>query len=108
MPIPYQQLYGAALALLGALLLVGCKDADEQRAKDLPAAPATAKLDARDSVVGTPAAVPTEEAPATTPPVKTDMSKTQQSEAMPLPGQANDHSTLSPQASQKVKAVQRP
>jgi hypothetical protein len=108
MHIAYQQRHGAALALLGALLIVGCKDADEQRAKDLPAPPATARFDATDSVVGTPAAAPTAPAPATTSPVKTDMSQAQQSEAMPLPGQANDHSTLSPQASQKVKAVQRP
>ncbi len=104
MHIAYHQRYGVAIALLAALLIVGCTDADEQYAKDLQPPPATAKFDAKVSVVGTPAAAPT----ATTSPVKTDMSKTQQSEALPLPGQANDHSTLSPQASQEAMAVQRP
>ena len=39
--------------------------------------------------------------PATTSTAKSAISKDQQSSAMPLPGQANDHSTLSPKASQK-------
>jgi hypothetical protein len=108
MHIAYHQRYCIALALLATLAVLGCKDADGQRAQAPPAPAATAQYDTPISVVGTPAAAPTAEAPATTSPVKTDMSRAQQSEAMPLPGQANDHSTLSPQASQKVKAVQRP
>lgn len=34
-------------------------------------------------------------------PVKSDITKQQQSNQMPMPGQANDHSTLDPNATQK-------
>lgn len=52
-----------------------------------------------------PAAIPPNAAaePATTnaSPVKSDITKQQQSNQMPMPGQANDHSTLDPSATQK-------
>lgn len=65
----------------------------------VPATPTVSSLP--NSVVGTVPAGSTKEAAATTSPVKSQMSKEEESAAMPLPGQANDHSTLSPQASQK-------
>lgn len=52
------------------------------------------------NVLGVEAAGPTKEAAATTSPAKSDMSKEQQSSAMPMPGQANDHSVLRPKPAQ--------
>ena len=45
---------------------------------------------------------PVKETAGTTSSAKSDVSKAQQANAMPLPGQANDHSTLSPKATQKA------
>lgn len=87
--------------MFAALLATGCteKTSPLHKAK---AAPATAAdVDPRSKVIGIEPAGPTREAPATASPAKSDISKTQQSTAMPMAGQANDHSTLSPQATQK-------
>lgn len=58
-----------------------------------------------DQVGVQPAVIPPNEAaePANTnvSPVKSDITKQQQSNQMPMPGQANDHSTLDPSATQK-------
>lgn len=51
------------------------------------------------TVLGVEPAGPTRDAAATTSKAKTDVSKEQQSTAMPLPGQANDHSVLIPPGS---------
>lgn len=51
------------------------------------------------SVLGVEPAGATREAATTTSKAKTDVSKEQQSTAMPLPGQANDHSVLLPPGS---------
>jgi hypothetical protein len=70
--------------------------------------PATTTLDSRSQVVGVTPAEPTPvTATATTaitpadPRAKTDLTKAQQSSAMPMPGQANDHSTLAPNTTLK-------
>jgi hypothetical protein len=90
-----------AVAILAALSAVACTDKATSPSK-AQAPPATAAdIDPRSKVVGVEPAGPTKEAPATTSPAKSSISKAQQSSAMPLPGQANDHSTLSPKASQK-------
>ncbi len=51
------------------------------------------------TVLGVEPAGATREPAATTSKAKTDVSKEQQSTAMPLPGQANDHSVLLPAGS---------
>jgi hypothetical protein len=54
--------------------------------------------------VGTLPEAPTTGASSNSSGAKSDVSKSQQSNDMPMPGQANDHSTLSPNASQKANA----
>ena len=89
------------LILLCALGLMACTDKNTSTSA-AGAAPATAANAASGpSVVGTEPAGPTKEAPATTSNAKSDVTKAQQSSAMPMDGQVNDHSTLSPQATQK-------
>ena len=91
-----------ASVLIGALLSTGCSESTNPvKAKDKAAPATSADIDPRSKVVGVVPAGPTPEAPATTSTAKSDISKAQQSTAMPLPGQANDHSTLSPKATQK-------
>jgi hypothetical protein len=41
-------------------------------------------------------------------PVKSDITQQQQSNQMPMPGQANDHSTLDPRATQKNQKTVTP
>ena len=92
----------AMLAVLAVLSAVGCTDKSTLPSTNAKTPPATAAdIDPRSKVIGVEPAGPTKEATATTSTAKSDISKTQQSSAMPLPGQANDHSTLSPKASQK-------
>jgi hypothetical protein len=69
----------------------------------LPQPAATASdTSSQSSVVGTVPAGPTKDIQPDTSAAKSDISKTQQSNNMPMPGQANDHSTLAPNASQKA------
>ena len=91
----------APFALLFIVSLFGCTDK--------PASPAKAKTstaaenDPRAKVIGVVGnAEAVKETPGTTSTAKSDVSNTQAANAMPLPGQANDHSTLSPKASQKA------
>ena len=74
----------------------------------LPQPAATASdTSSQSSVVGTVPAGPTKDIQAGTSAAKSDISKTQQSNDMPMPGQANDHSTLAPNASQKADTKSR-
>lgn len=96
-----------AVAILAALAAMGCTDKGTSTF-EAKAPPATAAgIDPRSKVIGVEPAGPTRETPATTSTAKSDLSKTQESSAMPMPGQANDHSTLSPKASQKANATGR-
>ena len=96
-----------AIIILAAALSASCSDA----VAPMPAvrAPAATASDtaSQSSVVGTVPAGPTKEPPATTSAAKSDISKAQQSDSMPMPGQANDHSTLAPNATQKANATKR-
>ena len=85
----------AAAAILIALLVAGCTD------KSVPSTGTVAENDPRAKVLGVTSDAPAIETPGTTSTAKSDLSKAQQANAMPLPGQANDHSTLSPKATQK-------
>ncbi|OGB68147.1 MAG: hypothetical protein A2496_00285 [Burkholderiales bacterium RIFOXYC12_FULL_60_6] len=91
-----------AAILLAATLLAGCSDTVAPTpAVQLPAASAS-DTSAQTTLVGTVPAGPTSEVPATASAAKTDLTKAQESSAMPMPGQANDHSTTSPKATQKA------
>jgi hypothetical protein len=57
------------------------------------------------SLVGPVPAAPASDAAAANAGANTDLTQAQQSSAMPLPGQANDHSTTSPKASQKANTT---
>ena len=61
-----------------------------------------AESDPRAKVLGVEHVGTAKETVGTASSAKSDISKTQQDSAMPLPGQANDHSTLSPKATQKA------
>ena len=95
-PFFHSESLAMVLAVLTCLALVACSD------KSAPAAPVSAPpmseaaTTPTTTVLGVPPAGPSAEPATTTSPDKTDMSKAQQSSAMPMPGQANDHSVLSP------------
>lgn len=85
----------AVIFLLSALS-VGCSDTVT------PMPMPTVERPAQTTLVGTVPAEPVREDPATASAAKTDLTKAQQSSAMPMPGQANDHSTLAPKTTQKT------
>ena len=88
-----------ALAMLSALTLaVGCTEQGIQTG-GIKAAPV--ETDPRAKVLGVDQHTPAQETPQTTSTAKSDLTTAQQRNAMPPPGQTNDHSTLSPKASQK-------
>ena len=89
-----------AIVTTAMFAVLGCteKAAPPIKAK----APASsADIDPRSQVICVEASGPAQNTPQTTSAAKSDISKTQEANAMPLAGQANDHSTLSPKASQK-------
>ncbi|MCY7389857.1 MAG: hypothetical protein LH481_17680 [Burkholderiales bacterium] len=91
----------AVITLLAALTAAGCTDKPAVSPKT--ETPTAAQNDPRAKVVGVAATgEPAKETPGTTSAAKSDVSKAQAATAMPLPGQANDHSTLSPKPSQKA------
>jgi len=91
-----------AAVLLAATLLASCSDKVEPTpAVDLPAASASDTA-GQTTLVGTVPAAPTSESAASAAADESDLSKAQESTAMPLPSQANDHSTAAPNASQKA------
>ena len=96
-----------AAVVLAATLLVSCSDAVSPKpAAQAPAATAS-DITSQSTMVGTVPAGATKEAPATTSAATSDISKTQQSNSMPMPGQANDHSTPAPNATQKANTPAR-
>lgn len=95
------------LAIFAALSLVGCKDKPASPFKLNTPAATSADIDPRSKVIGIESAGPAKETAATMSPAKSDVSKAEESRAMPLPGQVNDHSTLSPKASQKPAGTTR-
>ncbi len=96
---------GAALvAVLFAVSSFGCTEKTASPIKaDVPLNSEPASTPST-TVLGVEPGAPTREAAATTSKAKTDVSKEQQSSAMPLPGQANDHSVLLPAASPQRSA----
>ena len=93
-----------SIALLVAISNFGCTDKKPVPIKaDIPLTSAPA-MTPSTNVLGVEPAGATREPAATTSKDKTDVSKGQQSTAMPLPGQANDHSVLLPAGSQQRAA----
>ena len=89
----------ATLALLALLAAPGCS---ERSGADRPAAAAPNPAPANPpstTVLGVAPGGPTADPPATTSAAKSDVSSAQESVAMPMPGQANDHSAPTPGAS---------
>jgi hypothetical protein len=101
---PSMQLATVTGTLLVALLTTSCQDPAASSPNVLEAPAATASQVAPPSFVGTLPEPPTKDIAANASGAKSDVSKSQQSNNMPMPGQANDHSTLAPNASQKANA----
>ena len=93
-------------AVVVAISALGCTEKRPVPIKaDIPLS-STPSITPSSTVLGVEPAGATREPAATTSKDKTDMSKEQQSAAMPLPGQANDHSVLLP-ASSPQRAASR-
>ncbi len=96
----------SALAILSSLVLGGCTD----KKLDKPSIPPLSSnvaptpgpaIEPSSTVQGVAPAGPTRDSAVSSSAAKSDMTAAQQSSAMPLPGQANDHSVLIPKPSQK-------
>ena len=98
---------GFACAFAVALVVTGCTERTTALPNASAAPGSAATTDPRAQVLGVTPGGPAKETPETTSTAKSDVSKTQQATAMPLPGQANDDSTLSPKASQKPAPATR-
>lgn len=71
------------------------------------AASSPSNASSQPSLVGTVPAGNSKDTPETTSAAKSDVSKVQQSNDMPLPGQANDHSTMAPDSTLKTNPAKR-
>lgn len=85
------------LILLAPVFSAGCSD--DKRAPTAAQGMSVKPTDSQTvpTFVGIKPAMPTTQDGATTPTANSDLSAMQRSASMPMPGQANDHSTLSPQ-----------
>ena len=92
----------AAAAILAALLAAGCTDKSSAPGKAKTSTSTVTENDPRAKVLGVEHVGVAKETPGTTSPVKSEISKAQQENAMPMPGQANYHSTLTTKATQKA------
>ena len=101
------KLVGLAFVIAAAVIITSCseKNTTLPNAAAIPGSAATTDL--RAEVLGEAPGGPAKETPETTSTAKSDVSKFRQATAMPMPGQANDHSTLSPKASQKTAPATR-
>ena len=93
------------LTVLLLFSVLGCKDKSVAADKTAPMSSAT--TDPRAKVIGVAPGGAAADTAATTSSAKSDISKSQEASAMPLPGQANDHSTLSPKPTQKAAPTVR-
>ena len=102
MHLPRLQPFTCVCMILMALLTTGCQDPATPSSNVLASPAATASQAPPPSFVGTLPEGPTKDIATNSSGTPSDISKSQQSNDMPMPGQANDHSTLAPNASQKV------
>lgn len=96
-----------AFALMASIAATGCSEKSPSAKKVTGPAATAAQNDPRAKVLGVEAGPPAMDTPGTTSPARSDVSAAQESKSMPLPGQANDHSTLSPKPSQKAAPTGR-
>lgn len=97
----------AAVIILAAFFAAGCsKSVPPSPAVPMPAATAS-DTSSQSTMVGTVPAGPTKEDLETTSAAKSDMSKGQEANAMPMPRQANDDSTPLPNAAPKATPQSR-
>lgn len=107
MEISDRHCHAAAVVFLVLGVVVACTGETAPQPK-LNAQPASAVTGLTvDTPVGVVPAAPGKEAPATTSAAKSDVSKAEQSSAMPMPGQANDHSTPTQPPSAKASSSAR-
>lgn len=99
--LPLAQRSNAAIFLAMALL-AGCSDTVAPTPAVQPPAASASDTSAQTTLVGTVPAGPSNEVPANPSATPTDLTKAQQSNAMPMPGQANDHSTPASKAGQRA------
>lgn len=97
----------AAAVFLTLGLAVACTGETAPQPKLLAQPASAASGVAADTQVGVMPAGPGKETAGTTSAAKSDVSKAEQSSAMPMPGQANDHSTLEPVPSKKAASPVR-
>jgi hypothetical protein len=90
-----------ACAVFASLALTACteKAVPEVATTALPTSQGPAASSTK--VTGVEPAGPTADSASASSPAKSDVSKAQESSAMPMPGQANDHSVLGPKPVQK-------
>jgi len=91
-----------AALLLAAAIAAGCSDTVTPTPQAPQPAATASDTSSQSSVVGTVPAGPSSDTRSGGSAAKSDISKTQQSNDMPMPGQANDHSTPAPNATQKA------
>ena len=93
----------ASTIVVAALLAAGVAACDKKAGTQSRAALAP---DASAQVIGKEPAQPTGDPPGTTPVAAqtTEVSKSVESNSMPLPGQPNDHSNVAPKPSQKAES----
>lgn len=94
-----------AALLLTTSLLQSCYDNKPQTSAKHSDEPTSADVDARSKVIGVVPQAAKAEGPSTTSAARSSITKQQQSNSMPLPGQANDHSNPVKDSSQKSKPV---
>jgi hypothetical protein len=87
--------------MIASLTLAGCDRSPAPTTMTTPLPAQSSPGLKPDSTIGVMPAPPSKEGPGTTSSEKSDMTKQQESTAMPMPGQANDHSTLDPKATNK-------
>jgi hypothetical protein len=96
------------LILLGATLgMVACSDRDKPVSTSTTNPETAAMSPPSQPTIGVEPAGPTQEAPTTTSNARSDVTKAQESGAMPMPGQANDHSTPAPKGAASAPATGR-
>jgi len=98
------------VCLLATLLVtstaqLGCERKAPSTSGDTNATPTSDSVDPRSKVIGVTPQPPKPEGPATTSAARSTVTKQEQSNSMPLPGQANDHSNSAKDSSQKSKEV---
>ncbi len=90
-----------ALAVLPGVALTGCTEKVKPPTPTLAAPNSEPAAIPSTNVLGVAPADPTRDSAASRAPAKSDMSQAQQSNAMPMAGQANDHSVLGPKPVEK-------